>query len=149
MPEGIEEVPGVQSLNGASSKPGGYTGGNGNEENISHDGSPVEGYEQDSPSMPSGAFDPASPSVPSEPSSDEDKDDIMGSDIPTGGIAPVDSMAPGEVVAPVNGEKQTHGADLGNSFCLGTCYGSKEEAKCQAPYVSDSFSFSFPLRDWG
>lgn len=55
-----------------------------------------------------------------------------------GGIAPVDPMAPGSGVAPVLMEKP-HGQDVGNSFCMGSCYPSKEEARCAKPYVSFFF----------
>lgn len=50
-------------------------------------------------------------------------------------IAPIAPLAPGTNVAPV----QVHdkfGADNGNSFCLGQCFASAEEAQCGPPYVS-------------
>ncbi|KAJ6141636.1 hypothetical protein N7470_010026 [Penicillium chermesinum] len=46
---GLQSTPDVESFNGATTKHGGYTGGNGNEENISHDGSPMPGYGPDVP----------------------------------------------------------------------------------------------------
>lgn len=180
VPAGLEAIPGVSSVNGATTKHGGYTGGNGNEENISHDGSPMngpdmpaenpsnipsasgaapednslplgvpgvptegQGQEQGRPdSLPSQAASASEPEYPGSrpvtPSSFSQNEEAKAQpgNVPGGGIAPVDSMAPGSVVAPVNGEKQSHGMDLGNSFCMGTCYGSEAEAKCQAPYVS-------------
>lgn len=57
-------------------------------------------------------------------------------------IAPIAPLAPGSNVAPV----QVHdkfGADKGNSFCLGQCFKSAEEANCGPPYVSFHFIFMF------
>lgn len=55
-----------------------------------------------------------------------------------GGIAPIQPMAPGTDVAPVQLNKH-HGADEGNAFCMGVCYPSEEEAQCQKPAVSFRF----------
>lgn len=50
-------------------------------------------------------------------------------------IAPTAPLAPGTNVAPVQ-VHDTFGADKGNSFCLGQCFASAEEAQCGPPYVS-------------
>lgn len=55
-----------------------------------------------------------------------------------GGIAPIQPMAPGSNVAPVQLNKN-HGADEGNAFCMGVCYPSEEEAQCEKPAVSFRF----------
>jgi hypothetical protein len=52
-----------------------------------------------------------------------------------GGIAPIQPLAPGSNVAPVQ-LNHHHGADEGNAFCMGQCYASEEEAQCQPPMVS-------------
>lgn len=52
-----------------------------------------------------------------------------------GDIAPVAPLPPGSNVAPVQPHDK-FGADEGNSFCLGQCYSSAEEAQCGPPYVS-------------
>ncbi|KAJ5234316.1 uncharacterized protein N7469_003484 [Penicillium citrinum] len=57
---------------------------------------------------------------------------------PQSNIAPVDNLAP---LSPGNNVAPTHnhhkfGADKGNSFCLGQCFPSAEEAQCGPPYGS-------------
>jgi len=69
---------------------------------------------------------------------------------PQSNIAPVDNLAP---LSPGNNVAPTHnhhkfGADKGNSFCLGQCFPSAEEAQCGPPYVSFSsilFMFYFAV----
>lgn len=60
--------------------------------------------------------------------------------IPHGGLAPVDPLEPGSNVAPVLIQKPS-GIDEGNSFCIGQCYASEEEAQCDGPTVSYSTTF--------
>jgi hypothetical protein len=73
---------------------------------------------------------------PSESESEEQSEEMSNPN--TGDqsdIAPIAPLAPGTNVAPV----QVHdkfGADKGNSFCLGQCFDSAEEAQCGPPYVS-------------
>lgn len=59
----------------------------------------------------------------------------------------MDSMPPGSQVAPVLMEKP-HGKDIGNSFCMGSCFAKQSEAQCAKPYVSVSFLFPFLLGLW-
>lgn len=64
----------------------------------------------------------------------ETQDD--NTDIPSGGIAPIDPLPPGENIAPALANKPQHGKDEGNTFCVGQCYASAEEAECAKPFVS-------------
>lgn len=50
-------------------------------------------------------------------------------------IAPINPLAPGTNVAPVQVHDK-YGADEGNSFCLGQCFDTAEEAQCGPPYGS-------------
>ncbi|KAJ5929261.1 hypothetical protein N7454_007109 [Penicillium verhagenii] len=131
------KAPDAESYNGASTKHGGYTGGNGNGftqthgEDSSSDGSPPlmengpqMGEEQDSRS--GNAPTPV----------DQDVAPIPDSQPGSGDIAPIGNpMAPGSNVAPVLPQK-SHGVDEGNGFCLGQCYQSPDQAQCVQPYVS-------------
>jgi hypothetical protein len=60
--------------------------------------------------------------------------------IPHGGLAPVDPLEPGSNVAPVLIQKPS-GIDEGNSFCMGQCYASENEAQCDGPTVSYFITF--------
>jgi hypothetical protein len=78
---------------------------------------------------------PPSAEAPEPLNAAPESDDDMANAGRQSDIAPIDPMAPGTNVAPV----QVHdkfGADKGNSFCLGQCFASPEEAQCQPPYVS-------------
>lgn len=73
--------------------------------------------------------------APQSEMQDEAEDLPMG---PQSNIAPVDNLAPlspGNSVAPTHNHHK-FGADKGNSFCLGQCFPSAEEAQCGPPYVS-------------
>ncbi|KAJ5088297.1 hypothetical protein N7456_011913 [Penicillium angulare] len=205
-PEGVPKAPEFTSQNGASTKHGGYSGGNGNGytqthgEDSSSDGSPPMNFnglmsepeesqapqeampestpqeyspesqpqspeestpeqycpeqsqstpmpEESTPEAPqeSSPEDPGVPSygpnVPQSEGVNENIAPIPGtapSEQGSKSIAPVDSMAPGTNVAPTQPQK-SHGADLGNSFCMGDCYASPDEAKCEKPYSSPVF----------
>lgn len=161
VPQGIPKTPDFTSENGASSQPGGYHGGNGNGFTQTHGGSddgssngPAFYSDGSGPAMPGMPGPPAEPEVenpgvpspasfgPSVPESEHVNQNVApvpGTRPGEDNIAPVDSMAPGTNVAPTQPQK-SHGADIGNAFCMGDCYASKSEAKCQQPYVS----FHFP-----
>ncbi|KAJ6008017.1 hypothetical protein N7540_011993 [Penicillium herquei] len=126
-PSDIPQAPDFSSQNGASSHSGGYSGGNGNGFTQTH---PDQDNNSDTPVVYS---DGSEAPVP-------DMGNIMGPNMGTEGssIAPVDSMKPGTNVAPVLPQK-SHGADVGNAFCMGGCYQSKEDAKCEKPYTSPVF----------
>ena len=190
-PADIPRTPDVTSENGASTKHGGYSGGNGNGftethgENDSSDGSPPifsdgsmnapeESTEQPTPEQPMPEQPTPQESTPEqEPAQFNPEEYLSGEDMPNSSfkpnvpesehknqniapfpgsapsqqgqesIAPVDSMAPGTNVAPTHPQKN-QGADLGNAFCMGDCYASPDEAKCQQPYVS--FYSLLPLK---
>ncbi|KAJ5102751.1 hypothetical protein N7532_003280 [Penicillium argentinense] len=76
--------------------------------------------------------------APAQQSSNYQLGPGAGGEAPVGSdkdIAPVAPMAPGTNVAPVQPQK-SFGADVGNSFCMGQCYPSEEEASCSKPYAS-------------
>lgn len=59
-------------------------------------------------------------------------------------IAPINPLAPGTNVAPVQVHDK-YGADEGNSFCLGQCFDTAEEAQCGPPYVSTPLFYPLTL----
>ncbi|OQD67367.1 hypothetical protein PENDEC_c037G04473 [Penicillium decumbens] len=64
-----------------------------------------------------------------------------------GGIAPIQPMAPGTNVAPVQLNQQ-HGADEGNAFCIGLCYPSEEAAQYFACLSTGSRVLDLLLYRW-
>ncbi|KAJ5934501.1 hypothetical protein N7466_004048 [Penicillium verhagenii] len=136
-PAGLPKAPDAESYNGASTKHGGYTGGNGNGftqthgDDSSSDGSPP--LMENGPQMGE-SRDDRSGNAPTPV--DQDVAPIPDSRPGSGDIAPVGNpMAPGSNVAPVLPQK-SHGVDEGNGFCLGQCYQSPDQAQCAQPYVS-------------
>ncbi|KAJ5717995.1 hypothetical protein N7488_003641 [Penicillium malachiteum] len=127
-PSDIPQAPDFTSQNGASSHAGGYSGGNGNGFTETH---PDQDNNSDTPVVYSDGSEAPVPDMGGI------MDPNMGMERGSS-IAPVDSMKPGTNVAPVQPQK-SHGADLGNAFCMGDCYQRKEDAKCQKPYTSPVF----------
>ncbi|KAJ5745682.1 hypothetical protein N7520_010864 [Penicillium odoratum] len=150
-PDFLPKAPDSVSYNGASSKSGGYHGGNGNGftqthgDDSSSDGSPPlmmngpqAGSDSETPmnsDMDSGSATPTTP----EAGADENIAPFPGSE-PGSNVAPIGNpMLPGSNVAPVLPQK-SHGADEGNGFCLGQCYASPDDAKCEKPYSSPIYN---------
>ncbi|KAJ5635625.1 uncharacterized protein N7484_008938 [Penicillium longicatenatum] len=142
-PAGIPKAGDSVSYNGASTKKGGYHGGNGNGftqthgEDSSSDGSPPLMM---SPQRGTGSANSATPTTPEYEHAPDNVDGNVAPipDAAPGGksIAPIGNpMAPGSNVAPALPQK-SHGVDEGNGFCLGQCYESPEKANCAKPYVS-------------
>ncbi|KAJ5653636.1 hypothetical protein N7490_000639 [Penicillium lividum] len=150
-PASIPKAPDSVSYNGASSKSGGYHGGNGNGftqthgDDSSSDGSPPlmmngpqTGSDSETPMTSDWDSDSATPTTP-EASADENIAPFPGSE-PGSNVAPIGNpMLPGSNVAPVL-PQESHGADEGNGFCLGQCYASPDDAKCEKPYSSPVYN---------
>lgn len=149
-PAGVPKAADSVSYNGATTKHGGFHGGNGNGftqthgDDSSSDGTPPLMM---SPQRGAGSADSATPTTPEYENAPANVDDnvapIPNSAPGSQNIAPIGNpMAPGSNVAPVLPQK-SHGVDEGNGFCLGQCYKSADQAKCEKPYVS------FLILGWG
>lgn len=139
-PAGIPKAADSVSYNGATTKHGGYHGGNGNGftqthgDDSSSDGTPPLMM---SPQRGTGSATPTTPEYEHAPANIDENIAPIPNSAPGGqNIAPIGNpMAPGSNVAPVLPQK-SHGVDEGNAFCLGQCYKSADHAKCAKPYVS-------------
>ncbi|KAI2730860.1 hypothetical protein CBS147332_2712 [Penicillium roqueforti] len=66
----------------------------------------------------------------------DDNDDYNVSPGTSGGVAPIDPLAPGSQVAPAPlFVTASHGKDEGNAFCSGRCFEDEEDAQCAKPYA--------------
>ncbi|KAJ6086090.1 hypothetical protein N7486_010371 [Penicillium sp. IBT 16267x] len=146
-PAGVPKAADSVSYNGASTKHGGYHGGNGNGFTQTH------GDDSSSDGTPPLMMSPqrgrkiADSATPTTPEYEQAPGNIDGNVAPIpdsapGGknIAPIGNpVAPGSNVAPVLPQK-SHGIDEGNGFCLGQCYESPYQAKCEKPYSTPVYN---------
>lgn len=139
-PAGIPKAGDSVSYNGATTKKGGYHGGNGNGFTQTHgDDSSSDGTPPLMMSPQRGAT-PTTPEYEHAANVNENIAPIPNSAPGGQNIAPIGNpMAPGSNVAPVLPQK-SHGIDEGNGFCLGQCYETPGQAKCAKPYSSPVYN---------